>query len=380
MTRPMSQSRFLDRFRFFEGEPHQVSGASMLFDAISQGVPAEQVLDEDAPWARRYSQPNTSKSVDRALPLIQLFEGRELKAYPDPGTKGDPWTIGWGSTRMPDGRPVRKGDTVTAAQADQMLRTWVEQDEAALAKAIPNWAKLTTDQQAALLSFTYNAGRDWYGPSNGYATLSAKLAEGKLSEVPRAMLLYVNPGSDVEEGLRNRRMAEGDLWGRPPQAQKPRLLLTRTRQIDGRGLELLRLQRMHGSVSKGDLLTVSGQARNQVFRTGASSKSGSMEPIPEGLWRVENIAWAGGKDNYNASWGEGLGPASVPLTWLGPGKTGRSAIEAHLDSNQNVFPGTAGCIGFRSLADLQTFIGWLRADDPRELTVDWGLGTVPKRP
>jgi GH24 family phage-related lysozyme (muramidase) len=385
MTKPMSQSRFLDRFRFFKGKPHQVSGASMLFDAISQGVPAEKILDEDAPWARRYSGASVggnNDAISRALPLIQFFEGCHLEAYPDPGTKGDPWTIGWGSTRMLDGQPVKKGDRITKAEADRLLVTWVQQDEAHLARTIPGWTKLSTDQRGALLSFTYNVGRGWYGSANGYATLSAKIKDGKLSEVPDALMLYVNPGTDVEEGLRNRRKAEGDLWGRTPAPQggKPYLLLTRTKQRDNRGLELLRLQRIKDGKTVAELLVVSGQARNQAFRTGVNSKGGSMEPIPEGHWRVEDIAWAGGKDNYSASWGEGLGPASVPLTWSGPGKTSRSAIEAHLDSNQNVFPGTAGCIGFRSLADLKTFISWLRADDPRDLFVDWGLGSVPKRP
>jgi len=377
----MSQSRFLDRFRFFDSEPQQISGASMLYDAISQGVPAEQILDEDAPWAHRFSQ-RSSPAVERALPLIRLFEGCELEAYPDPGTGGVPWTIGWGNTRMPDGRPVRPGDRISKAQADQMLQTWVEQDEAHLARIIPGWTKLTTDQRAALLSFTFNAGRNWYGPANGYATLSAKLAEGKLQEVPDAMLLYVNPGTAVEAGLRNRRKAEGDLWGRPvpPQGGKFHHLLTRTRQQNSDKLELLRLQRMKGTTVLAELLVVSGQPGKQVFRKGVDSKSGSNEPIPEGLWRIEDIAWAGGKDNYAANWGAGLGPASVPLTWIGPGNTGRSAIEAHLDSNASVFPGTAGCVGFRTLADLKTYIGWLRADDPRELLVDWGLGSVTRRP
>jgi lysozyme len=34
-------------------------------------------------------------------------------------------------------------------------------------------------------------------------------------------------------------------------------------------------------------------------------------------------------------------------------------------------------VGMRSIGDLQTLIGWLRDTDPRDLFVDWGLGSCP---
>jgi hypothetical protein len=163
----------------------------------------------------------------------------------------------------------------------------------------------------------------------------------------------------------------------PTRSTPPHLLLTRTRKRDARGLELLRLVRVKNSVPMGELLVVSGAPGAQAFKTGAASESGSLEPLPEGRWGIADILWAGGKDNYNASWGAGLGPASVPLSYQAPGTTRRSAIEAHYDANHGNSPGTAGCVGFRSIEDLKTFIGWLRADDPRLLFVDWGLGTCP---
>jgi GH24 family phage-related lysozyme (muramidase) len=33
--------------------------------------------------------------------------------------------------------------------------------------------------------------------------------------VPKAMMLYRNPGSRVEKGLKIRRQAEGNLWSKP---------------------------------------------------------------------------------------------------------------------------------------------------------------------
>jgi len=46
----------------------------------------------------------------------------------------------------------------------------------------------------------------------------------------------------------------------------------------------------------------SGLKGNIVFRTGASSKRGSNEPLPEGYYNVGKEEWAGGKDNYSVDW------------------------------------------------------------------------------
>ena len=51
------------------------------------------------------------------LDAIKRHEGLRLAAYPDPASGGDPWTIGYGHTR-----DVERGQTTTAAQAEQFLR------------------------------------------------------------------------------------------------------------------------------------------------------------------------------------------------------------------------------------------------------------------
>jgi len=156
------------------------------------------------------------------------------------------------------------------------------------------------------------------------------------------------------------------------------LHLSRTGRIDGRGLELLRLLYMVGNSAQGELLCVSGVAYRQNFRTGRDSKPGSLEPLPEGEYAVADIAWAGGVDNYNASWSTALGPVSVPLTYVAPGSTERANIEIHIDANSATSPGTAGCVGIQNRADFKTLVSWLRRTDPRRLYVDWGLGTCPR--
>ncbi|PJH58828.1 muraminidase, partial [Salmonella enterica subsp. enterica serovar Typhimurium] len=46
---------------------------------------------------------------EKGITLIKEFEGCSLKAYTDPGTGGDPWTIGYGWTHSVDGKPVKPG-------------------------------------------------------------------------------------------------------------------------------------------------------------------------------------------------------------------------------------------------------------------------------
>lgn len=149
-----------------------------------------------------------------AREIVSQFEGCKLTAYPDPGTGGSPWTIGWGATTYYDGVPVRQGDTISQELADAMLVNSLWATGRRLADRLPAWPTLNSNQRAALVSFTYNCGPAWYG-GEGFATITKALAERRLSDVPAALMLYVNPGSPVEAGLRRRRQAEGKLWSTP---------------------------------------------------------------------------------------------------------------------------------------------------------------------
>jgi GH24 family phage-related lysozyme (muramidase) len=171
---------------------------------------------------------NSGVDLLTGLDLIKEFEGCELKAYPDPATGGAPWTIGWGSLRHLDGLPVKKGDVITQAQADAMLVATVDKQVLPALRKLPHWAQMSAEQQGALLSFAWNLGWNFYG-AEGFETVSKRLREKDWAKVPEALLLYCNPGSSVEDGLRRRREAEGKLWrlglkGAPvPTSTKPSL-------------------------------------------------------------------------------------------------------------------------------------------------------------
>ena len=70
---------------------------------------------------------------------------------------------------------------------------------------------MSNGKRAALLSFSYNFGADFYC-SEDFTTISTRLKNKEWDKVPDALYLYRNPGSNVEAGLARRRKAEGKLW------------------------------------------------------------------------------------------------------------------------------------------------------------------------
>ena len=197
-------------FRFNRNEPHQLAAISQLEDDIRVNG-YEAAMRRDRPWFATWSQAGKQADLSAALGLIKQFEGVSLRAYPDPLSGGDPWTIGYGTTRYQDGRSVRRGDSITPVEADTLLRLEVDRIAAALAKAIPFWSQMVDNQKCALISFAYNLGTGFYG-SSGFNSITNALAGKHWGDIPKVLMLYVNPGTNVETGLRRRRTAEGKLW------------------------------------------------------------------------------------------------------------------------------------------------------------------------
>ena len=154
--------------------------------------------------------PKPTLAWEPAAKLIREFEGFSDVAYICPA--GVP-TIGWGTTRWPDGAAVKIGDTITRDAADGLLDNMLETKVVpALAKTIPGWKTLPPNRQNALVSFAYNVGWHFCGNSD-FVSISRCLRESDYHAVPAAMMLYINPGTPSEPGLRRRREAEGKLWG-----------------------------------------------------------------------------------------------------------------------------------------------------------------------
>ena len=143
-----------------------------------------------------------------AVPLIRHFEGLALEAYVDPvGVV----TIGYGTTRYPDGRAVQLGDRISAEQADDLLAHSLTMQYAPdMLEAIPPARFYSPRQQAALISFTYNVGSGALRSSS----LRRRLLAG---EDPQQVIAEELPrwcrGGDRElPGLVRRRAAEVALF------------------------------------------------------------------------------------------------------------------------------------------------------------------------
>ena len=179
--------------------PHQMAAFNYAWDLLS--------LDEQEEFLSKFrSDPIPNKSAlawEPAAKLIREFEGFEANAYVCPAGVV---TIGWGFTKWHD-RPVRLGETISREIADAMLSDLIETKIVpALVQTVPGWKTLPPNRQNALVSFAYNVGWHFCGSSD-FVTISKALREEKYDTVPAALMLYINPGTPAEPGLRRRREA-----------------------------------------------------------------------------------------------------------------------------------------------------------------------------
>lgn len=143
--------------------------------------------------------------------IVSSSEGLRTKAYWDPS--GKVWTIGMGTTIMPDGMAVKKGDTITPFQANLFMIQYVNRRVIpTLQRTIPDWDKMNASQHAALVSFAYNLGEHFYG-RKGFESITRALGSQEgWKDVPTALGKYVKSGGRVLPGLVKRRQKEGNLF------------------------------------------------------------------------------------------------------------------------------------------------------------------------
>ena len=125
------------------------------------------------------------------------------KAYPDPGTGGDPWTIGWGST----GPDIRPGTVWTQKQCDDRFSEHLAQFAQGVTKAIGS-APTTQHQFDAMVSLAYNIGVGAFSKSTVLKRHIAKDYKG----AAEAFAMWNKGGGKVLPGLVKRRAAEADLY------------------------------------------------------------------------------------------------------------------------------------------------------------------------
>ena len=153
--------------------------------------------------------PAQARSVGpRGIDLIKQFEGCArvrpdglVAAYPDPGTGGAPWTIGWGAT----GPDIGPGTVWTQARCDERLVRDIARHAADVARAIGD-APTTQGQFDSLVSFHYNTG------AIARATLTARHKAGDYAGAAAEFARWNKAGGKVLRGLVRRRAAEAELY------------------------------------------------------------------------------------------------------------------------------------------------------------------------
>jgi GH24 family phage-related lysozyme (muramidase) len=172
--------------------------------SIGTGAPEPQPMPPPPPPP---PPPPSGSTINAAgLEIVKSFEGLELRAYPDPGTGGEPWTIGYGHTSAAGPPRVQPGLTITRAEAEEILKRDLGVFEKAVAAAVTRTP--TSDQFSAMVSFTFNVGAGAFRDS----TLLRKHNAGDFAGAANEFLRWVYAGSQILPGLQRRRNAERALY------------------------------------------------------------------------------------------------------------------------------------------------------------------------
>ena len=141
-------------------------------------------------------------AYDNAAALVRKWEGCHLKAYPDPASGGDPWTIGFGAT----GPGIRRGVVWTQQQAEQRLEQDVKRFVDGVRRLLQRPA--TDKQLGAMASLAYNIGLARFEKS----TLLRLFNEGKPEAACKQFGVWVMASGKRMQGLANRRADEAKVF------------------------------------------------------------------------------------------------------------------------------------------------------------------------
>ncbi|APE27041.1 lysozyme [Aurantiacibacter gangjinensis] len=200
----MNRKPIFDTLRRILGRPLRQGEVARLDGALDishqDSAPCAPGYDETHDTPRRISP--------RGIALIKQFEGcaklrrdGRVEAYPDPGTGGDPWTIGWGAT----GVGIGPGTVWTRDACDARLEADLERYADDVARALGD-ARTSQAQFDALVSFHYNTG------AIAKATLTRKHRIGDFAGAAREFDRWCYAGGRVMRGLARRRTAEAKLY------------------------------------------------------------------------------------------------------------------------------------------------------------------------
>lgn len=136
---------------------------------------------------------------------VAIHEGYRDKAYiPVPG---DVPTIGHGTTRYEDGSPVKLGDTLDKARAEQLLRHDANKFERAVKRCAP--VPMTQTEFDAYVSLTYNIGENAF--CNSTIVKRLRQTPPDYDGACRAILMWDKFQGKTLPGLTKRRQHEFEM-------------------------------------------------------------------------------------------------------------------------------------------------------------------------
>jgi lysozyme len=136
--------------------------------------------------------------------FIASWEAIYLEAYPDPGTKGEPITIGIGATAATGLIRPRLGDIIPMNKALSLFEQSMRRYESAVNAAIT--LSLNQAQFDALVSFHYNTGAIKVG------SVDDRLNAGRVTDALATLARYTRSGGREMSGLADRRRMEAALF------------------------------------------------------------------------------------------------------------------------------------------------------------------------
>lgn len=138
-----------------------------------------------------------------ACAFVGGWEGLQTVAYPDPATKGPPWTICYGSTSG-----VKKGDRKSVEECKALLVKELDEYASGIERCVR--VHLPDERVIALTSFAYNVGVGAACKSSVVRLINA----GETRAGCDALLKWNKAAGVPMRGLTRRREAERELCRR----------------------------------------------------------------------------------------------------------------------------------------------------------------------
>ena len=147
--------------------------------------------------------------TDKGKAIIMKYEGCSLVAYLCPSKV---WSIGYGNTFYADGTPVKEGDKIDQATANQLFDIIVSKFEKQVRMLLGDTLLVTLPKEAVdmLVSLAYNIGTGAFAKS----TLLKRIKENKLNfdEIEKWWLCWNKSNGKVLNGLTRRRTEEYNIY------------------------------------------------------------------------------------------------------------------------------------------------------------------------